>query len=91
MLYRAGTGLLSMMALRSMKQQADGLEAPEAPYAVADDVKITACESFLPMLRLARKVLRANNMNSCVHLLHKRSDELQVGVDMPCRADVLVS
>ncbi|KAI0529160.1 hypothetical protein KFK09_001707 [Dendrobium nobile] len=76
----AGTGLLSMMAARAMMESAARGEA-----------KVSACESYLPMGKLMRKILRANGMESMVKLFHKRSDELQVGVDLDCRASVLVS
>lgn len=52
---------------------------------------VTACESYLPMLKLMKKVLRHNAMEKAVHVINKRSDELRVGVDIPSRADVLVS
>ncbi|XP_022737385.1 protein arginine N-methyltransferase 1.6 [Durio zibethinus] len=71
----AGTGLLSMMAARAM-----GLNG-----------MVTACESYLPMAKLMRKVLHRNGMGKAINLINKRSDELQVGVDIPSRADVLVS
>ncbi|KAJ6942794.1 protein arginine N-methyltransferase 1.6 [Populus alba x Populus x berolinensis] len=76
----AGTGLLSMMAARAM--------------GTCDDSKkgmVTACESYLPMVKLMRKVLNLNGMGKNVKIFNKRSDELQVGVDIPSRADVLVS
>ncbi|XWS61986.1 hypothetical protein CRYUN_Cryun07bG0172100 [Craigia yunnanensis] len=71
----AGTGLLSMMAARAM-----GLNG-----------MVTACESYLPMAKLMRKVLHRNGMGKTINLINKRSDELEVGVDIPSRADVLVS
>jgi len=77
---RAGTGLLSMMAARAM--------------GTCDDNKkgmVTACESYLPMVKLMRKVLNLNGMGKNVKIFNKRSDELQVGIDIPSRADVLVS
>lgn len=78
----AGTGLLSMMAWRSMCEEG----------RISEEMgSITACESFLPMFKLARKVLRANKVGAGVRLIHKRSDEMEVGIDMHCRADVLVS
>lgn len=52
---------------------------------------VTACESYLPMVKLMRKVLHANGMQRKIRIINKRSDELEVGVDMPSRADVLVS
>ncbi|XVF13376.1 hypothetical protein REPUB_Repub08aG0202800 [Reevesia pubescens] len=71
----AGTGLLSMMAARAM-----GLNG-----------MVTSCESYLPMAKLMRKVLHRNGMGKTINLINKRSDELEVGVDIPSRADVLVS
>lgn len=51
---------------------------------------ITACESYLPMVKLMRKVARLNGMERKIKVFNKRSDELQVGVDIPSRADILV-
>lgn len=74
MLCSAGTGLLSMMAARAMGGQGE----------------VSACESYLPMGKLMRRVLRANGMDKNVRVFHKRSDELRVGVELNSRADVLV-
>lgn len=52
---------------------------------------VTACESYLPMVKLMRKVLRANGMERKIRIINKRSDELEIGLDIPSRADVLVS
>ncbi|KAK8516334.1 hypothetical protein V6N13_047038 [Hibiscus sabdariffa] len=71
----AGTGFLSMMAARAM-----GFNGT-----------VTACESYLPMAKLMRKVLHRNGMGKAINLINKRSDELKVGVDIPSRADALVS
>lgn len=80
----AGTGLLSMMAARAM-----GLTDLEV--GVRSEGMVTACESYLPMFKLMRKVLRANGMDRKIRVINKRSDELEVGMDIPFRADVLVS
>ncbi|GAB2216929.1 hypothetical protein Droror1_Dr00000080 [Drosera rotundifolia] len=79
-----GTGLLSMMALRAMRSN---------DPTTRDNTKgmVTACESFLPMVKLMRKVLHHNAMEKKIHLINKRSDELIAGVDISSRADVLVS
>lgn len=53
--------------------------------------RVTACESYLPMVTLMKKVLRLNGMEGTIKVINKRSDELQVGVDIPSRAHVLVS
>ncbi|XP_018460056.1 protein arginine N-methyltransferase 1.6-like [Raphanus sativus] len=73
----AGTGLLSMMAARAMGDKEESC--------------VTACESYLPMVKLMRKVLHKNGMTKNVNLINKRSDELKVGSDIASRADVLVS
>uniref|UniRef100_A0ACD5ZS03 Uncharacterized protein n=1 Tax=Avena sativa TaxID=4498 RepID=A0ACD5ZS03_AVESA len=76
----AGTGLLSMMsaqALGSVRGEGRG--------------SVSACESYLPMGKLLRKVLRANGMENKVKVFHKRSDELEVGVELDSPADILVS
>ncbi|KAG6579413.1 Protein arginine N-methyltransferase 1.6, partial [Cucurbita argyrosperma subsp. sororia] len=76
----AGTGLLSMMAARAMDS------------AVGDSKGVvTACESYLPMVKLMKKVLRLNGMERKVKVINKRSDELQFGSDIISRADALVS
>lgn len=76
----AGTGLLSMMSARAL-----GNVRGEASGSVS------ACESYLPMGKLLRKVLRANGMENKVKVFHKRSDELEVGVELDSPADILVS
>ncbi|XP_076916551.1 protein arginine N-methyltransferase 7-like, partial [Bidens hawaiensis] len=78
----SGTGLLSMMAARAMDIDAASSSSKGT---------VTACESYLPMVKLMKKVLRANNMNHKIRVLNKRLDELEVGVDIASRADVLVS
>nr|GFA34202.1 protein arginine N-methyltransferase 1.6 [Tanacetum cinerariifolium] len=80
----SGTGLLSMMAACAM-----GISSSSS--SSTSQGTVTACESYLPMLKLMKKVLRANNMDGKIRLFNKRSDELQIGVDMASRADVLVS
>ncbi|XP_030524883.1 protein arginine N-methyltransferase 7 isoform X1 [Rhodamnia argentea] len=80
----AGTGLLSMMAARTM-----GLM--DSPTCHGNNGSVTACESYLPMVKLMRKILRANDMAKSITVLNKRSDEVRVGVDIDSRADVLVS
>ncbi|XP_060972231.1 protein arginine N-methyltransferase 1.6 isoform X3 [Cannabis sativa] len=76
----AGTGLLSMMAARAMGSEASMQHG-----------KVTACESYLPMVKIMRRVMRLNGMEKKINLFNKRSDELKVGVDISSPADVLVS
>lgn len=77
---RAGTGLLSMMAARAL-----------ATAGGEDTGDVSACESYLPMGKLMRRVLRVNGMENMVKVFHKRSDELKVGVELDSPADILVS
>ncbi|KAJ7944747.1 Protein arginine N-methyltransferase [Quillaja saponaria] len=80
----AGTGLLSMMAARAMG-------SGDSTRDTGSKGIITACESYLPMAKLMKKVLRLNGMERKINVIIKRSDELKVGTDIPSRADVLVS
>ncbi|KAL7188635.1 hypothetical protein ACSBR1_038486 [Camellia fascicularis] len=80
----AGTGLPSMMAARAM-------DSGRSTTCSGSEGMVTACESYLPMVKLMRKVLRLNGMERKVRVIKKRSDELEVGVDVTSRADVLVS
>lgn len=77
----SGTGLLSMMAARALHSSSSS----------SSKGIITACESYLPMFKLMNKVLRANNMDTKIRVFNKRSDELQVGLDIASRAHLLVS
>ncbi|OWM86439.1 hypothetical protein CDL15_Pgr021526 [Punica granatum] len=79
----AGTGLLSMMAARAMTLS--DMPGPNSKGMV------TACESYLPMVKLMRKVVHINGMGRKISIINKRSDEVRVGVDIDSRADVLVS
>eukprot|EP00897_Mesotaenium_endlicherianum_P004175 jgi/Mesen1/3786/ME000206S02968 len=131
----SGTGLLAMMAARSLrrkekilkKETTAGHDAPcDAPQISACCQKrdhggappgntaglaatagpaeeegsgdaprgsVTTCEAFLPMAKLAMRVLRANGMAPHVRLVNKRSDEMEVGFgkDMAVKVNVLVS
>jgi len=52
---------------------------------------VSACEAYLPMAKLTRRVFRANGMENKIKVFLKRSDELRVGVELDSRADILVS
>ncbi|KAF7150741.1 hypothetical protein RHSIM_Rhsim02G0165500 [Rhododendron simsii] len=80
----AGTGLLSMMAARAIDPSKSTI------YSTSEGA-VTACESYLPMVKLMRKVLRLNGMERKVRVINKRSDELEISVDISKRADILVS
>ncbi|XP_058085207.1 protein arginine N-methyltransferase 7 isoform X2 [Magnolia sinica] len=81
---RAGTGLLSMMSAKAM-------DSTSVSECASIEGMVSACESYLPMGKLMRKVLQANGMERKIRIFHKRSDELKVGLDLPSRADILVS
>ena len=85
----AGTGLLSMMAARAMCN-GDSSTTCRSSSSSCTEGMVTACESYLPMVKLMRKVARLNGMERKIKVFNKRSDELQVGVDIPSRADILV-
>ncbi|KAK4846738.1 hypothetical protein QYF36_021447 [Acer negundo] len=51
---------------------------------------VTACESYLPIIKFLRKVMHINGIGRNINVINKRSDELNVHVDVS-RADVLVS
>jgi len=66
-----------------------GILSMMALAAGADSV--TACEAFLPMANCAEKILAANGAGDKVRLIRKRSTEIQVGDDMPRKANLLVA
>ncbi|KAH8348462.1 hypothetical protein KR084_007655 [Drosophila pseudotakahashii] len=66
-----------------------GILSMMALAAGADSV--IACEAFLPMANCAEKILAANGVGDKVRLIRKRSTELQVGEDMPRKANLLVA
>ncbi|XXG75868.1 hypothetical protein AAC387_Pa08g0347 [Persea americana] len=80
----AGTGLLSMMAAKAM-------DSTHTMENNGGEGMVSACESYLPMFKLMRKIIRANCMERKIRVFCKRSDELKVSLDLPSRADILVS
>lgn len=66
-----------------------GLLSMMAVMAGADNVY--ACDAFTPMLECARKVVKRNGFEGRIKLIPKRSTELVVGVDLPCRCNLLVT
>eukprot|EP01018_Ginkgo_biloba_P011643 Gb_37066 [translate_table: standard] len=66
-------------------------EATNCPKCHSKQGLVTACEASLLVGNVGQKVLRANRMEDRIRVIHKRSDELQIGIDMPSCADVLVS
>lgn len=54
---------------------------------------VTACEAFRPMADTAEKIFRSNGMQHKVHLIKRRSTDIEVGPgkDMQQRANLLVT
>lgn len=65
-----------------------GILSMMALRAGADTV--TACEAFLPMANCAQRILEANGSGQ-VRLIRKRSTDIEIGVDMPRKANLLVA
>lgn len=65
-----------------------GILSMMALRAGADTV--TACEAFLPMANCAERILQANGSGQ-VRLIRKRSTDIEIGVDMPRKANLLVA
>lgn len=69
-----------MMAARAMASIGDEKEG-----------HVSACESYLPMVKLMRRVLHANGMENKVKLFPRRSDEIRVGCELDSRAHIMAS
>lgn len=65
-----GTGLLSMMAARALQQQR------------SNSSRITACEVFQPMAKIARKCIAKNDFADRIQVIGKRSTELDLEKDL---------
>ncbi|XP_030374210.1 protein arginine N-methyltransferase 7 [Scaptodrosophila lebanonensis] len=52
---------------------------------------VTACEAFLPMANCAERIFAVNGVADRVHLIKKRSTDIAIGVDMPRKANLLVT
>ena len=52
---------------------------------------VTACEAFKPMIQVAKKCIEANGMTDKIKIIEKRSTDIQIGIDMEERANVLVT
>ena len=52
--------------------------------------QVTTCEGFPPMARLATRMLTWHGMGADVALVSKRSNDMEVGKDIPRKADLLV-
>jgi len=69
----AGSGLLSMMAVRE------------------GAAHVYACEAEGLMARLAQDIIDRNGMSDKITIIAKHSSELRIGVDMPTKADMLIT
>lgn len=52
---------------------------------------VVACEAFIPMANCAEQILEANRVKDKVKMIKKRSTDIIIGVDMPAKANVLVT
>ncbi|XP_052231966.1 protein arginine N-methyltransferase 7-like isoform X1 [Dreissena polymorpha] len=66
-----------------------GLLSMMAARLGADTVH--ACEAFTPMAECAKKIIAENGFTDKITVIPKRSTELKIGPDMPCRANILVT
>ncbi|CAF1019337.1 unnamed protein product [Adineta steineri] len=67
-----GTGLLSMMAARAFNQTINS----------SCSLRITACEVFQPMAKIAKKCIEKNALSHCIRVIDKRSTELDLENDL---------
>lgn len=67
-----GTGLLSMMAARALDQTINS----------SCSLRITACEVFKPMAKIAKKCIEKNGLSDRIHVIDKRSTELDLENDL---------
>lgn len=52
--------------------------------------RAVACEVYGPMAELARQLVQVNGLTSRLKIIHKLASDLEVGADLPERADVCV-
>jgi protein arginine N-methyltransferase 7 len=67
-----GTGLLSMMAARAL----------DGTLNSSCSLRITACEVFQPMAKIAKKCIEQNGFSDRIRVLDKRSTELDLETDL---------
>jgi len=67
-----GTGLLSMMAARALNETINS----------SCSLRITACEVFQPMAKIAKKCIEKNGLSDRIHVIDKRSTELNLENDL---------
>ncbi len=67
-----GTGLLSMMAARTFNEITNS----------SCSFRITACEVFQPMAKIAKKCIEKNGLSDHIHVIDKRSTELDLENDL---------
>ena len=67
-----GTGLLSMMVARAFNQTIN----------TTSSLRITACEVFQPMAKIAKECIEKNGLSDYIHLISKRSTELDLDDDL---------
>lgn len=53
--------------------------------------RVTACDGFEPAAKIAESIIKANNMSHVITVVHKRSTDMKIGVDMDEKANILVA
>ncbi|KAL3320413.1 Protein arginine N-methyltransferase 7 [Cichlidogyrus casuarinus] len=66
-----------------------GLLSMMAARAGADSVY--ACEGFNPVAKCAKKIIKKNGFDGIIKVIEKHSTQLQIGIDLPERANMLVA
>ena len=52
---------------------------------------VTSCEMIQPIAHIAQKIIAINGFQDQIKIVPKKSDELIVGLDLPKRADLLIT
>ena len=61
-------------------------------FAIQGGAKeVYACEMSKTMYEMGRDVLKANNMETLVHTVHKKSTDIKVGEDIPKKVSLVVT
>lgn len=52
---------------------------------------VTSCEMFEPIANIANKIIALNGFEDRIKIIPKKSENLVIGIDLPKRADILVT
>ena len=80
-----------MIAQRALLQkESDALRWKREGGGRGRGGQVSSCEGFPPMARLAARMLTRNGVSADVALVNKRSSDMEVGKDLPRKANLLV-